>query len=103
MIEVRYNLEEDGGSPFADWFTVLDVAARSKVTVAIARIEQGNLSRVKTVGGGVLEYKIDFGPGYRVYFVQQGRALVMLLCGGDKSSQAADIKTAKKLASELED
>ncbi len=94
MIEVRYNLEEDGGSPFADWFTVLDVAARSKVTVAIARIEQGNLSRVKTVGGGVLEYKIDFGPGYRVYFGRDGDVLVILLAGGTKKRQQRDIDAA---------
>jgi putative addiction module killer protein len=62
MLEIRYYIS-DGRSPFADWFAELESVARAKVATAIARIEQGNLSNVKTVGGGVLEYKIDFGPG----------------------------------------
>jgi hypothetical protein len=63
MLEVRYYLASNGSSPFADWFAEVDAAARAKITVAIARMGQGNLSNVKSVGGGVLEYKIDFGPG----------------------------------------
>ncbi len=94
MLEARYYVLGDGRSPFAEWFADLDVTARAKVTVAIARIEQGNLSRVKSVGGGVLEYKIDFGPGYRVYFGRDGDVLVVLLTGGTKKRQQSDIKTA---------
>jgi len=64
MIEIRYYVAGDGGSPFETWFSELEVIARAKVTVAIARMEAGNLSRVKSIGQGVLEYKIDFGPGF---------------------------------------
>jgi putative addiction module killer protein len=72
----------------------LESIARAKVTTAIARIEQGNLSNVKSVGQGVLEYKIDFGPGYRVYFGRDGDVLVILLCGGTKKRQQRDIEKA---------
>jgi putative addiction module killer protein len=94
MLEVRYYVGSDGRSPFAEWFAELDSVARAKVTVAIARIEQGNLSKVKSVGNGVLEYKIDFGPGYRVYFGRDGDVFVILLTGGTKKRQARDIETA---------
>jgi putative addiction module killer protein len=67
---------------------------RAKVTRAIARMEQGNLSQVKSVGEGVLEYRIDFGPGYRVYFGRDGVALVILLTGGTKKHQQRDIDAA---------
>jgi putative addiction module killer protein len=93
MLEIRYYIS-DGRSPFADWFAELESVARAKVATAIARIEQGNLSNVKTVGGGVLEYKIDFGPGYRVYFGRDGDVLVILLCGGTKKRQQRDIENA---------
>jgi putative addiction module killer protein len=93
MLEVRYYIS-GGRSPFADWFAELESIARAKVTTAIARIEQGNLSNVKSVGEGVLEYKIDFGPGYRVYFGRDGDVLVILLCGGTKKRQQRDIETA---------
>ena len=76
MLEVRYYIA-GGGSPFADWFAKLNSVARAKVATAIARIEQGNLSNVKPVGEGVLEYRIDFGPGYRVYFGRDGDVLVI--------------------------
>ncbi len=89
---------------FAQWLGGLsDIRAKVKIAARIDRLALGNPGDVAPVGEGVSELRIHYGPGYRVYFVQQGRALVMLLCGGDKSSQAADIKTAKKLASELED
>jgi len=68
MPEIRYYVASDGQEPFADWFLDLEAVARAKVTRAVARLEQGNFSHVKSVGEGVLEYKIDFGPGYRVYF-----------------------------------
>jgi putative addiction module killer protein len=94
MLEVRYYLASNGSSPFADWFAEVDAAARAKITVAIARMGQGNLSNVKSVGGGVLEYKIDFGPGYRVYFGRDGDGLIVLLTGGTKRRQRRDIKSA---------
>ncbi len=68
--------------------------ARAKVTRAIARLEQGNFSNVKSVGEGVLEYRIDFGPGYRVYFGRDGDTLVILLTGGTKKRQQRDIDAA---------
>jgi putative addiction module killer protein len=94
MLEIRYYVTQDGRSPFADWFASLEPVARAKIARAIARIEQGNLSNVKSVGEGVLEYKIDFGPGYRVYFGRAGADLVILLTGGTKKRQQRDIKAA---------
>jgi putative addiction module killer protein len=72
----------------------LEAVARAKVTRAIVRLEQGNFSNVKSVGEGVFEYRIDFGPGYRVYFGQDGPALVILLTGGTKKRQQSDIDAA---------
>ena len=83
-----------GQQPFAEWFADLEPVARARVTRAIARMEQGNLSQVKAVGEGVLEYRIDFGPGYRVYFGRDGDALVILLTGGTKKRQQRDIDAA---------
>jgi len=91
---VREFLRE-GSSPFGDWFTDLDSTAASKVTTALYRLEHGNFSNVQSVGGGVFEYKIDFGPGYRIYFGQDGNALVILLCAGAKKTQQRDIARAK--------
>ena len=83
-----------GSSPFATWFRRLDAAAAAKVTTALRRLELGNFSNVKGVGGGVFEYRIDFGPGYRVYFGKDGDAVVILLGGGTKKRQDRDITTA---------
>ncbi len=94
MLDIRYYVAANGGEPFADWFADLEAVARAKVTRAIARMEQGNLSNVKSVGGGVLEYRIDFGPGYRVYFGRDGDTLVILLTGGTKKRQQRDIDAA---------
>ena len=94
MLELRYYLASDGGSPFEKWFAGLDPAARAKVTTAIVRLEQGNRSNVKGVGEGVLEYRINFGPGYRVYFGRDGEVLVILLTGGTKKRQQRDITAA---------
>jgi putative addiction module killer protein len=95
MLDLREYLAEDGGSPFADWFAGLDAVAAARVTVALARIGQGNLSNVKGVGSGVLEYRLDFGPGYRVYFGRDGDVLVILLAGGTKKRQQRDIDAAQ--------
>jgi len=88
-------LDRTGDSPFADWFGHIDARAAAKVAVALARIGAGNLSNVKGVGAGVLEYRIDFGPGYRVYFGRDGDTLVVLLAGGSKSRQQRDIEAAQ--------
>jgi len=87
---------------FSRWLNgLVDRRARAKIAARIYRLAQGNPGDVASVGEGVSELRIHFGPGYRVYFVARGRALVILLCGGDKSSQAKDIKTAKQLARDL--
>ena len=87
MLEIRYYVAKDDSQPFAEWFADVEPIARAKVARAIARMEQGNLSNVKPVGEGVLEYRLDFGPGYRVYFGRDGDALVILLTGGTKKRQ----------------
>jgi putative addiction module killer protein len=94
VLETRYYLSPDGRSPFEEWFAGLDPAARAKVATAIIRLEHGNLSNVRGVGEGVLEYRINFGPGYRVYFGRDGEVLVILLTGGTKSRQQRDIDRA---------
>lgn len=90
----------DGSCPFADWFDRLDTRAALKVRTVLARIEIGNLGDVKPVGEGVSERRIDHGPGYRVYFGQDGDELVILLVGGSKKRQQADIDQAKRLWAE---
>ena len=94
---LRYYLTAGGESPFESWFSDLDAAAAAKVTVALARLEQGNTSNAKGVGEGVLEYRIDWGPGYRVYFGRDCETLVILLTGGTKKRQQRDIGQAKEL------
>jgi putative addiction module killer protein len=96
MLTLRVYQRTDGSSPFAAWFDELDDAAHARVTRFIARLEQGNTSNVKPVGSGVSELKIDLGPGYRVYFGMDGRTLVILLGGGTKKRQSADIKFAQQ-------
>jgi putative addiction module killer protein len=85
-----------GQRPFRRWFDELDAAAAAKVTIALARIERGNLSNVKGVGEGVLECRIDFGPGYRIYFGRDGDVLIILLAGGTKQRQSRDIAAARE-------
>ena len=94
MIEVRYYVTEEGRSPYAEWFSILDPAARAKVATAIVRIGQGNASNIKSVGNGVFEHRINFGPGYRVYFGRDGDTVVLLLTGGTKKRQQRDIDAA---------
>ncbi|MGH9898403.1 MAG: type II toxin-antitoxin system RelE/ParE family toxin [Pyrinomonadaceae bacterium] len=93
--EIEYYETEEEKHPFRDWFLALrDKETRNKIDARVRRVELGNLSHCKPVGEGVTELKIDFGPGYRVYFGQVGNRLVILLNGGDKSTQKKDIKTA---------
>ena len=89
-------LEPNGSSPYAKWFARLDAVAAAKVATALYRMEQGNLSNVKAVGQGVAEYRIDFGPGYRIYIGQDGDVLIILLGGGTKKGQNADIHLAQQ-------
>lgn len=96
MVEVRQT------DVFVAWFEGLkDRAARARITARIRRLSLGNPGDVKPVGQGVSEMRIDYGPGYRVYFVQRGEALVILLCGGDKRDQSRDIARALELAKEV--
>ena len=94
-MDVREYQAPDGSSPFGAWFDDLDTQAAAKVTTAVVRIEQGNLSNVKGVGSGVFEFRVNFGPGYRIYFGKDGDAIVILLAGGTKARQQADIKDAQ--------
>jgi len=96
MIEIRKT------ELFATWLDNLrDIQAKARVLVRIERLASGNAGDVKPVGEGVSEMRIDYGPGYRVYFIQRGSELIILLAGGDKSSQSRDIKTAVRLAQNL--
>lgn len=94
MISVREYLDTNGRSPYAGWFDSLNAEAAAKVTTAVTRISFGNFSNVKGVGAGIYEYKLDFGPGYRIYFGKDGVTLVILLGGGTKKRQQRDISTA---------
>jgi len=86
-----------GVSPFAKWRESLDATARARITVAVYRLEAGNFSAAKGAGAGIFELRLDFGPGYRVYFGKDGEQFVILLGGGTKKRQQADIETAQAL------
>lgn len=89
---------------FSDWLKALnDDRAKARVLIRIDRLVAGNPGDVEPVGEGVSEMKIDYGPGYRVYYIKRGSMLIILLCGGDKSTQKRDIKRAKQLALEWKD
>ena len=89
---------------YARWLDSLrDIHARARVLARVERLAAGNPGDVKPVGEGVSELRIDYGPGYRVYFTRRGQTVYLLLCGGDKSSQQRDIRRAKELAALLED
>ncbi|MBK8286397.1 MAG: type II toxin-antitoxin system RelE/ParE family toxin [Ahniella sp.] len=84
------------------WFAQLrDRVASIRITAKLKRVEQGNLGDAKPVGNGVSELRVDHGPGYRLYFTRRGLEVIILLCGGDKSTQARDIETAHELAARL--
>jgi putative addiction module killer protein len=97
VVKVQEYESEAGEHPFSEWFNSLNVQAALKVRTAIARIENGNVSNVKAVGQGVSEYKLNFGPGYRIYFAKDGETLVILLGGGTKKRQSRDIENAQLL------
>lgn len=93
-VGVREYLDRGGRSPYAEWFDSLNAQAAAKVAIAITRIGQRNFSNLKSIGSGVHECRIDFGPGYRVYFGKDGERLVILLGGGTKKRQQKDINNA---------
>ena len=95
MIGIREYLGRDGRNLFGEWFERLNPEAARRVTTVLYRLGLGNFSNVKGVGGGVFECRIDFGPGYRIYFGKDGEQIVILLCGGTKQRQDADIALAK--------
>jgi putative addiction module killer protein len=94
MVEIREYQDTGGRSPFRRWFEELDSEAAGKVTTALYRMGQGNFSNAKGVGTGVYEFRVHFGPGYRVYFGKDGESLVILLGGGGKQRQERDIQVA---------
>jgi putative addiction module killer protein len=96
MIEIRQTKD------YADWIASLrDAQAKARINVRVRRLSLGNPGDVKPVGEGVSEMRIDYGPGYRVYFTQHGREITVLLIGGDKSTQQTDIRYAIELARQL--
>jgi putative addiction module killer protein len=96
MIEIRET------EIYSRWFKSLrDRQARARIDIRVRRLSMGNPGDVKPVGKGVSELRIDYGPGYRVYFIQRGETLIILLAGGDKQTQERDIKTALNLAQDL--
>ncbi len=97
MIEIRET------EAFSDWLRALrDAEARARIAARVRRLAFGNPGDVRPVGEGISELRIHCGPGYRVYFIQRGAILILLLCGGSKSTQQRDIETAKRLAKETE-
>lgn len=98
MIEIRQT------EIFSDWFSKLrDRAAKARIDIRIRRLSLGNPGDVKPVGGGISELRIDYGPGYRIYLVQRGSLLIILLAGGDKSTQEKDIRVAQELVEKLKE
>ena len=101
--EIVLYLFQDGRCPFTIWLSALrDRQARANIRRRLDRIELGNLGDTKPVDEGVMELRIHYGPGYRVYFSQAGSRIVLLLCGGDKKTQDRDILRAKQYATDFE-
>ena len=98
-MRVREYIREDGTNSYKKWFNSLDTQAAAKISVAKARLELGNTSNIKWFEG-IGEYKIDWGPGYRIYLAQDGKSLIVLFGGGTKKKQQADIDRAKELFKE---
>jgi putative addiction module killer protein len=94
MIDIREYIDPGGRSRYRIWFDRLNSQAAAKVATALSRLASGNFSNMKGVGSGLFEYKVDFGPGYRIYFGKDGERLVILLGGGSKSRQQVDIAAA---------
>jgi putative addiction module killer protein len=98
MIEIRQT------AAYAAWFDRLrDQAAKARIDVRIRRLSLGNFGDTKSIGGGISELRIDYGPGYRVYYCRDGETVYVLLCGGDKRTQSRDIAAARKMAARLKE
>jgi putative addiction module killer protein len=95
MLTVREYVTSDGRCPFRAWLDTLDVPVRARIQARVLRFEIGNLGDHKSVRAGVFEARLDFGPGYRIYFGKDGRSVVVLLVGGSKGSQTKDIHRAQ--------
>ena len=96
MVDIREYHDRGGHSPFRDWYDRLNAEAARTVTTALYRVGLGNLSNAKSVGAGLYECKINFGPGYRVYFGKEGEQIAILLGGGTKQRQQNDIRLARE-------
>ena len=94
---IEYYITESGKKPFKEWLDNLkDIIARQKIRIRLDRVRLGNLGKNQSIGDGVFELKIDYGPGYRVYYALDGKRVILLLLGGDKASQSKDIALAGK-------
>ena len=99
--ELEYYVSAAGKIPFKEWLEGLrDISARARIRVRLDRVRLGNWGQNRTVGDGIHELKIDYGPGYRIYFAQEGTRIILLLVGGDKSTQKKDIELAKEYFNE---
>lgn len=96
-MDIREYINAAGRAPFARWFDQLEADAAAKVSIALTRMQQGNFADSAGIGAGVFEYRIHYGPGYRIYFGKDGDSLVILLGGGTKKRQQNDIENAKIL------
>jgi putative addiction module killer protein len=94
VVDVSEYVDTEGYSPYADWFDRQNALVAAKIATAVTRLSLGNFSNVKGVGSGIFEIRIDFGPGYRIYFGKDGERLVILLAGGTKSRQQRDVSAA---------
>ena len=101
MIEIEEYQRDNDSSPFDEWFSSLSVPAATRVSTALVRLETGNTSNIKWFDG-LGEYRIDWGPGVRIYLIREGHRLIILFGGGDKSSQKRDIKVVKSLINEYQ-
>ena len=97
---IRENISADGRNYFREWLDSLTIPVRARIQARVLRFETGNLGDHKSVGEGLWEARLMFGPGYRIYFGKEGRLIILLLLGGDKSSQARDIRKAQGLWNE---
>jgi putative addiction module killer protein len=97
VIELRQYIDRQGRNPFDRWFEKLDNTTQARIVIALDRLERGNFSAAKGVGAGTFELRLDFGPGYRIYFGKDGETLVILLGGGTKKRQQVDIEAAQTL------
>jgi len=96
MIELQHYRMKDGRDPIGEWISGLrDMNARARIEIRLARLERGLFGDCEPIGDGLSELRIDWGPGYRVYFGREGKAVILLLCGGDKRTQSKDIRDAK--------